>query len=105
MFLIAAFAIVASSSTPTCCQAMANLSLDPAFLALHETPIQEDFTPKYGHMIPVAGVSDFVVPANDGSRGAVIMFHEFWGLNNQIKETAEKLHEDTGYGVVAVDLY
>jgi carboxymethylenebutenolidase len=104
MFLIAALAI-ATSSTPSCCQAMADLALDPAFLALHEAPLQEDFTPKYGHMIPVNGVSEFVVPANDGSRGAVIMVHEFWGLNNQIKETAEKLHEDTGFGVVAVDLY
>jgi carboxymethylenebutenolidase len=84
---------------------MANLMLDPAFVALHETPLQVDFTPKYGSMQDVAGAQDFVIPAKKGSHGAVLMFHEFWGLNNQIKMTAEKLHEETGFGVIAVDLY
>ena len=94
-----------NSQTPTCCQAMANMATDPKFIALHEAPIQEDFTPKYGHMMEIAGGNDFVVPANHGKHGAILLVHEWWGLNNQIKQTAEKLHEDTGLGVVAIDLY
>ncbi len=85
---------------------MAALGADPVFLALHETPLQTDFTPKYGQMVSVGGTPAFVVPASKGVHGGIVLFHEFWGLNNQIKETAEKLHEDTGGdGVVAVDLY
>jgi len=104
MLLIALLAI-ATGTTPSCCQGMAALTLDPNFRALHELPVQESFTPKYGEMKPVGGMNAFVTPASDGSHAAVIMFHEWWGLNNQIRETAEKLHEDTGVGVVAVDLY
>lgn len=84
---------------------MADMAGDPSFRAAHMPPIQMDFTPKYGHMGEVAGAQDFIVPANTGSKGAVVMIHEWWGLNNQIKSTAEKLHEATGFGVIAVDLY
>jgi carboxymethylenebutenolidase len=84
---------------------MASLADDPAFVALHESPLQTDFTPKYGHMGTIAGAQDFIVPPTGDSNVCIIVIHEFWGLNNQIKSTAEKLHEDTGYGVVAVDLY
>lgn len=35
---------------------------------------------------------------------AVIMIHEWWGLNDNIKKTANKLSEE-GYVVLAVDLY
>jgi len=103
--IILALLALRLSSTPTCCQAMAALTLDPNFVALHESPLQVDFTPKYGHMEEVAGAQDFVIPAKKGSHGGVLLFHEFWGLNNQIKMTAEKLHAETGFGVIAVDLY
>jgi len=100
--LLLAFSL---STGPSCCRKMVALSMDPAFVALHPTPVQDDFIPLYGHMGTVANAPAFIVPASDSSHSAVIMIHEFWGLNNQIKETAEKLHHDTGYGVVAVDLY
>src|SRR4051812_14416046 len=90
---------------PSCCRNMVALTTDAAFRALHESPIQQDFMPLYGHMATVANAPAFVVPASDGARGGVIMVHEWWGLNNQIKQTAEKLHHDTGVGVIAVDLY
>jgi carboxymethylenebutenolidase len=35
---------------------------------------------------------------------AVIMIHEWWGLNEHIKEQADALAEE-GYVVLAVDLY
>ena len=84
---------------------MAQLAKDPTFIALHEKPVQNDFTPKYGQMQSVAGGSRFVVPASPGAHGGVLLFHEWWGLNNNIRETAEKLHQATGDGVIAVDLY
>lgn len=43
-------------------------------------------------------------PTEQGNFPAVIMIHEFWGLNDNIKEMAEKLASH-GYVVLAVDLY
>jgi len=43
-------------------------------------------------------------PQMDGEYPAVIMIHEWWGLNENIKEMAEKLASH-GYVVFAVDLY
>lgn len=43
-------------------------------------------------------------PSEDGDYPAVVMIHEWWGLNENIKEMAEKLASH-GYVVLAVDLY
>ena len=43
-------------------------------------------------------------PSEDGVYPAVIMIHEWWGLNDQIKEMARVLAGE-GYTVLAVDLY
>jgi len=43
-------------------------------------------------------------PDGKGPFPAIIMIHEWWGLNNHIKQTADKLVKE-GYVVFAVDLY
>ncbi len=43
-------------------------------------------------------------PAIDGNYPGVVMIHEWWGLNDHIKEMADKLASH-GYVVLAVDLY
>lgn len=43
-------------------------------------------------------------PSEEGQFPAVVMIHEWWGLNENIKEMAEKLASH-GYIVLAVDLY
>ncbi|MDH3765267.1 MAG: dienelactone hydrolase family protein [Nitrosopumilus sp.] len=43
-------------------------------------------------------------PVTDGSYPGVVMIHEWWGLNDNIKEMADKLASH-GYIVLAVDLY
>ena len=43
-------------------------------------------------------------PNMDGQYRGIIMIHEFWGLNDNIKQMAEKLASH-GYVVFAVDLY
>ncbi|RJQ22472.1 dienelactone hydrolase family protein [Candidatus Woesearchaeota archaeon] len=45
-----------------------------------------------------------VTPPEPGRHPGVILIHEWWGLNDHIKETAEKLATE-GYIVLAVDLY
>ena len=43
-------------------------------------------------------------PTTDGNYPGVIMIHEWWGLNDNVKQMAEKLASH-GYVVFAVDLY
>ena len=43
-------------------------------------------------------------PTVDGQYPAIVMIHEWWGLNDNIKQMAEKLASH-GYVVLAVDLY
>jgi len=44
------------------------------------------------------------VPRDTGRRRAIIVIHEWWGLNQWVKEQAEKLAAN-GYVALAVDLY
>jgi carboxymethylenebutenolidase len=44
------------------------------------------------------------MPVDEGQYPGVVMIHEWWGLNDNIKEMAEKLASH-GYIVLAVDLY
>jgi carboxymethylenebutenolidase len=44
------------------------------------------------------------LPGTGGPRPAVVMIHEWWGLNDQIKGKADELARE-GYVVLAVDLF
>src|SRR4051812_37791900 len=44
------------------------------------------------------------MPSAKGSFPAIIVIHEWWGLNDWVKEQASKL-ADQGYVALAVDLY
>lgn len=46
----------------------------------------------------------YVEPVVEGNYPGVVMVHEWWGLNQNIKDTAEQLAQK-GYRVLAVDLY
>jgi len=46
----------------------------------------------------------FARPISEGEFPGIVMIHEWWGLNDNIKEMAEKLASH-GYVVLAVDLY
>ncbi|MBI4461990.1 MAG: dienelactone hydrolase family protein, partial [Acidobacteria bacterium] len=43
-------------------------------------------------------------PEGDGPFPAIVVIHEWWGLNDQVKGEAKKLAEQ-GYVALAVDLY
>ena len=45
-----------------------------------------------------------VLPGTGGRHPAIIVIHEWWGLNDWVKEEAQKLAEQ-GYAALAVDLY
>src|SRR5579862_2134265 len=43
-------------------------------------------------------------PAGNGPFPALVVVHEWWGLNDWVKEQASKL-ADQGYETLAIDLY
>lgn len=51
---------------------------------------------------PVSGY--FVTPTDNADAPMIVVIHEWWGLNDNIKAMADKLAA-TGYRVLAVDLY
>src|SRR2546428_14046764 len=44
------------------------------------------------------------VPAGKGPFPGLVVIHEWWGLNDWVKEQASKL-ADQGYAALAIDLY
>ena len=62
------------------------------------------------HMVETSNVTYgnntgfLAVPTSDGPHPGIIMIHEWWGLNENIEQTAEKLASH-GYVVLAVDLF
>ncbi len=45
------------------------------------------------------------VAPRSGTKTSILMIHEWWGLNDHIKQTADEVQAKTGYGVLAIDLY
>ncbi len=46
----------------------------------------------------------YAYPKKSGNYPGIVMIHEWWGLNNNIKDMAKELAKE-GYKVLAVDLY
>lgn len=73
--------------------------------------IQDPFavTPKYSVVVSDVNYAGnargyLAKPSEEGTYPGVIMIHEWWGLNENIKDVANKLASQ-GYVVFAVDLY
>src|ERR1017187_3080080 len=98
--------LLLSTRRPACCCGgdMTQFASDPAFLALHLPPKAFKFKARSGYATTFKDAngkdaSGFYVQPNPGSKVALVMIHEFWGLNGYIKQEAEKIHDSTGYGV------
>lgn len=99
----------------TCCTSssgsMRAMADDPGFIAIHEAPLPFNYTEQAGKMI--------IFPTPDGKTGSayevlastptnnyLIITHEWWGLNDYIKQRADELQKTFGnINVIAVDMY
>ncbi len=102
--------LLTGNQKASCCTGMAQFANDPAFLAMHLPPESLAFAPRAGHMVHWKDAngkqaSGFYVAPKKGNRAAVVLVHEYWGLNDYIKREAETLNDKAGYGVIALDLY
>ncbi len=75
------------------------------FAALHDLK-QEQPPPPRGAMVDVAGNQAYLSRPERGEPPfpAVVVIHEWWGLNDHIRHWADRLAAD-GYAALAVDLY
>jgi len=74
------------------------------FKALHELTDKKPPAPK-GTMIDLEGARAYLtLPKGDPPFPAIVVIHEWWGLNDHIRYWADRLAAD-GYAALAVDLY
>lgn len=99
----------------SCCSAtgtFANFSKDIAFVNKHDEPVPFTFLSQKGNMQSFqcqdsTTASVYVVQATEPSNKYVLVFHEWWGLNDYIRQTADQLYTDLNskVHVIALDLY
>ena len=112
--LISTLLVGAALGQQSCCPKpgdMQTLALKTDFIAAHLAPNPMHYTPAKGGMIsyPVAGGADgqaFYVPSEGPTMRCLIIFHEWWGLNDYKKKEAEFWQSKLGdIDVYAIDLY
>lgn len=123
--LLLAFAIpalvqsAAKAQTKSCCskpagsstEVFAMLGKSSDFQSAHEAPLPFHYETVGGKSItfPTADGaigSGFEIKAAKPTKNYVFMIHEWWGLNDYIRQEAEKLQNELGnVNVIALDLY
>ena len=108
-------ASTASIALPMCHTAptdgMASFALDPAFQALHASPLPlnyeakgESITFKTSDGVEAKG---YIVKAKKKSKKWLFVYQEWWGLNDYIKRQSDVFYDDLGgkVNVLALDMY
>lgn len=105
-----------SYSQKSCCtvpqvtESFAMLSDNQKFVAAHEEPLPFNLISPAGKNISFKtsdGKEGFAyeVSSDNKNNNVIFVIHEWWGLNDYIKQEAEKIAKETGTRVIALDLY
>lgn len=100
----ALFALAACNGGPQNANPFGPLSQEE-FAALHE--LKEGAAPDLrGEMVQIAddGLTAYLSRAANEDAPAILVIHEWWGLNDHIKHSADRLAAE-GYHALAIDLY
>ncbi len=116
--LIAGFLIsytLMHAQTKSCCspatESFAALNTDINFVNKHDDPVPFNYVSDAGEMISFKtpdgkDANAFFIKAKEKTNNYLFVFHEWWGLNDYIKQVSEKLYNDLGnINVIALDLY
>jgi carboxymethylenebutenolidase len=107
---------LSAQNKPACCsmsatEQFAMFASNDGFAALHPDPVPFHFAPAKGSMITYntpdgKEANAFEVKSGKPTDNWIIMIHEWWGLNDYIKQEAEKLQREVGNAnILAIDLY
>jgi len=98
-----------------CCKTTSNdmraMADDSEFVATHEAPLPFNYTEQAGKMITFSTPdgktgSAYEVLSSTPTNNFLIITHEWWGLNDYIKQRADELQKTLGnINVIAVDMY
>lgn len=114
LFPILLAAGMAAAQLPACCAkptGMLAMLSDKEFLAAHEPPLPLEYLPKAGSTVTFETEdgkkgSAFYIPAREATSKVLLVFHEWWGLNDYIKREAQVWQDSLGpIDIYAVDLY
>ncbi|QJW92079.1 dienelactone hydrolase family protein [Spirosoma taeanense] len=89
---------------------MAMMAADPAFQRLHEAPLPFTYVGA-GEMVKFStpdgqSANGFLLKAKKPSNKWLLVYQEWWGLNDNIKQQAESFYNDLkDVNVLAVDMY
>lgn len=98
----------------TCCSKIkatedfALLIYNKGFVSAHEEPLPFKLQTQTGKEISYEtpdGKKGYAYEISSNSNNVLFVIHEWWGLNDYIKQEAEKIAKETGYKVIALDLY
>jgi carboxymethylenebutenolidase len=114
-FIILTFFPVVLHAQHSCCTIdatakFAALATEADFIKAHDAPLYYHADNLAGSMIafPCSGSANgsayFVASAKHPNK-VILMFHEFWGLNDYIKTEADNLSKELDVTVCAIDLY
>lgn len=117
IFMLAAMVhclILQAQMPVSCCsptQQFALLANNENFRAIHKTPkpfILHNAKGETIHFTAADGkeANAYLVKSPRKSKNYLLVFHEWWGLNDYIKQMSDKLQQDLGnVNVIALDLY
>lgn len=104
-----------SQSKRDCCdlsatQKFSDLGKDEDFRLKHPDPTPFNYTQMQGEMITFETpdgktANGYLVKSDSETNDWILVFHEWYGLNDYIKEESDNLHNETGANILAVDLY
>lgn len=109
--------ICANAQTQSCCQtapapqSMLALAHDAAFIQAHDAPEPFQYQKPRGSMVTFQTLDGktgkaYYVPSSEASTRTLIIFHEWWGLNDYIRREADRFQDSLGaVDVYAIDLY
>ena len=96
--------------SPTATEKFAMLASDKSFVMSHTEPLPFTYSSAKGHDITYK-TSDgtdahaWEVKADKNKNYYLFVIHEWWGLNDYIKQESERLSDELGVNVIALDLY
>ncbi|MGI8952685.1 MAG: dienelactone hydrolase family protein [Chitinophagaceae bacterium] len=95
---------------PSATEEFASFASDKEFMSSHLSPLPFTFVSERGHDISYK-TSDgtdahaWEIKSEKPTDYYLFVVHEYWGLNDYIKQESEKLSDDLGINVIALDLY
>lgn len=106
--------LAAGAQAPPCCQlpqSMTALARTDAFARAHAEPAPFQYAAPRGTMERFETLDGkpgaaYYVPSPDATTRVLLIFHEWWGLNDYMRREADRLQDSLGaVDVYAIDLY